>query len=151
MNSGNTANSWKELASAFRESGRRLQDGKVRNNAELIRLLNVCSEHRPIEGALLQELLCAAESHGARGDRSAALEHVRAAIDLSLAMVSRAGKAVAPRQEAQGMTGEELYQLFMKDVGKRFNQILPWEKVPSRYKDAWNTIAEMTEFYKKRE
>jgi hypothetical protein len=66
-------------------------------------------------------------------------------------MASRAGKPVAPEQEAQGMTGEELYKQFMKNVVKQFNQILPWENVPSRYKDAWNTIAEMTEALRKRE
>jgi hypothetical protein len=144
-------NDWKELAAAFRESGRRFQYGRVSNNAELTRLLIVCSEHRPTEGGLLQELLWAAESHAARGDRSAALEHFRAAIDLSLAMASRAGRPVVPKQEAQGMTGEELYEQFMKDVGKQFNQIPPWEDVPRRYKDAWNTIAEMTELHEKRE
>ena len=58
---------------------------------------------------------------------------------------------MAPKQEAQGMTGEELYMQFMQDVGIQFNQILPWENVPSRYKDAWNTIAEMTELHEKRE
>jgi hypothetical protein len=144
-------NHWKELAAAFRESGRGFQYGRVSNNAELTRLLRVCSAERPTEGGLLQELLLAAESHAARGDGSAALEHFRAAIDLSLAMASRAGRPVAPKQEAQGMTGEELYKQFIKDVGVQFERILPWEDVPSRYKDAWNTIAEMTELHKKTE
>jgi hypothetical protein len=144
-------NNWKELATAFRESARRLRDGKVSKNAGITRLLIVCSDHRPVEGTLLQDLLCAAESHEARGDRSAALKHLQAAIDLSLAMASRPGKPVALKQEAQGMTGEEWYKHFVKDVGKQFNQILPWENVPSRYKDAWNTIAEMTEPHKKPE
>jgi hypothetical protein len=121
----------------------------VSNNAELTRLLIACSAHRPTEGGLLQELFWAAESHAARSDRSAALEHFRAAIDLSLAMASRAPKQ--PKQDAQGMTGEELYNHFIKDAAKQFNQILPWEDVPSRYKDAWNAIAEMTELPKKPE
>jgi hypothetical protein len=147
----NTGNHWKELAAAFRESGRRFQNGRVSNNAELTRLLRVCSAQRPTEGGLLQELLWAAESYAARGDGSAALEHFRAAIDLSLAMASRAVKPVAEKQKAQGMTGEKLYVRFMKDAGIHLNQILPWEDVPLRYKDAWNTIAEMTELHEKRE
>jgi hypothetical protein len=144
-------NDWKELAAAFRESGRRFQYGRVSNNAELTRLLIVCSARRPAEGGLLQELLWAAESHAARGDRSSALEHFRAAIDLSLAMASRTGRPVVTKQKAQGMTGEELYDQFMKDVGVQFERVLPWADVPSRYKDAWNTIAEMTELHKKTE
>ena len=151
INAATAPNNWKELAGAFRGGARRLRDGKVSNNAGITRLLIVCSDHRPVERALLQDLLSAAEPHEARGDRSAALKHLQAAIDLSLAMARRPGKPVALKQEAQGMTGEELYKHFMKDVGKQFNQILPWENVPSRYKDAWNTIAEMTEPHKKLE
>ena len=95
-------NSWRELASAFRESGRRLQAGKVSDNAGLTRLLIVRSNDRPIEGALLQELLWAAEFHEARGDRSAAIKHVQAAIDLCLAMAGRIELPVAPKQDGFG-------------------------------------------------
>ena len=96
-----TPNHWKELAGAFRESARRLQSGKASDNAELTRLLIVQSGHRPVEGALLQALLCAAESKEAGGDRSAAIEHLRAAIDLCLALAGRTPGRV-PKKRGRG-------------------------------------------------
>ena len=93
-----TPNHWKELAGAFRESARRLQSGKASDNAGLTRLLIVQSGHRPVEGALLQALLSAAESKEAGGDRSAALENLRAAIDLCLAVAGRTPRRVAPKK-----------------------------------------------------
>ena len=102
MTAANPTSGWKELAGAFRETGRRLLAGKMSNNGALTLFLMVRSNDRPIEGAQLQKLLCAAESHEARGDRAAAIEHIQAAIDLSLAMAGRAGKPVEPKQESPG-------------------------------------------------
>jgi hypothetical protein len=95
-------NDWKELAGAFRKSARRLQSGKASDNAGLIQLLIVQSRHRPAEGALLQELLCAAESQEAGGDRSAAIEHLRAAIDLCLAVAGRTRRRVTRKKQGSG-------------------------------------------------
>jgi hypothetical protein len=96
-----TPSHWKELAGAFRESARRLQSGKASDNAWLARLLIVQIGHRPV-GALLQALLCAAESKEAGGDRSAAIEHLRAAIDLCLAMAGRTPRRVARKKQGSG-------------------------------------------------
>jgi hypothetical protein len=71
-----------DLLGALRLAGRRFEAGKPIDHGALRQLIEAERENRPAVCSALSDLIQAAEDAAALGDRTAAMKHYRAAIDL---------------------------------------------------------------------